>query len=106
MRRDELQKLIQGAICTLPAPFDDNFRADYGRMYDLCKSLVEQGLRTGNSLLKVAAAGGEGMLMADDEWAAMVQCVVSAADGQVPDLIAAVRQRVPEVRSRVFSERR
>ena len=84
MRRDELQKLIQGAICTLPAPFDDNFRADYGRMYDLCKWLVEQGLRTGNSVLKVAAAGGEGMQMADDEWAAMVQCVVSAADGKVP----------------------
>ena len=84
MRRDELQKLIQGAICTLPAPFDKSLRADYGRMYELCQWLVEQGLRTGNSVLKVAAAAGEGMQLADDEWAAMVQCVASAADGKVP----------------------
>lgn len=84
MRREELQQLIQGAICTLPTPFDESFRADYGRMYELCKWLVEQGLRTGNSVLKVAAAGGEGLQLADDEWAAMVQCVVSAADGEVP----------------------
>ena len=84
MRRDELKKLIQGSICTLPAPFDENHRADYGRMYELCKFLVDQGLRTGNSVLKVAAAGGEGSQLADDEWAAMVQSVVSAADGKVP----------------------
>lgn len=84
MRRDELQKLIQGAICTLPAPFDKHFHADYGRMYELCQWLVEQGLRTGNSMLKVAASAGEGMQLADAEWAAMVQCVASAADGKVP----------------------
>lgn len=84
MNRDELQQMIQGAICTLPTPFDKNFRADYGRMYELCKWLVEQGLRTGNSVLKVGAAAGEGPLLSDDEWAAMVQCAVSAVDGKVP----------------------
>ncbi len=84
MKRDELQKLVQGSICTLPAPFDDNYHADYGRLYELCKWLVEQGLRTGNSVLKLAAAAGEGPLLADDEWAALVQSAVSAADGKVP----------------------
>jgi dihydrodipicolinate synthase/N-acetylneuraminate lyase len=84
VRRNELQKLIQGAICTLPAPFDDDFHVDYGRMYELCVWLVDQGLATGNSVLKVAAAEGEGNQLADDEWPPLLHAVVRAADGKVP----------------------
>ena len=84
MRRDELQKLIQGAICYLPAPFDDDFHVDYGRMYELCQWLVEQGLATSNSVLKMATAAGEGPQLSDAEWPPLLRTVVRAAGGKVP----------------------
>jgi len=84
MRREELKQLIQGAICTLPAPFDDDFRVEPGRIYEHCQWMVSQGVATGNSVLKVAAAGGEGPQLADDEWPPLLRSVVQAADGKVP----------------------
>ena len=87
MKRDELRELIKGPICTLPAPFDSDFRPDYGRMYDLCRWLIGQGLRTGKSVLKVAAAGGEGLQLSEDEWSEMLKSVVSAAGSEVPVMV-------------------
>ena len=87
MRRDELQELIQGAIFALPAPFDDEFRVDNGRMYELCKWLVSQGLSTGNSALKVASVAGEGPMLGDNEWPSLLRTVVQAVDGKVPVML-------------------
>ena len=84
MDRQELQKLIVGAICPLPTPFDDDFRVDNGRMYELCSYLIDQGLATGNSMLKVASAVGEGSSLGDDEWPSLLRTVVRAADGKCP----------------------
>ncbi|MCL0099592.1 dihydrodipicolinate synthase family protein [Dehalococcoidia bacterium] len=84
MNREELQKLIQGAICTLPAPFDQEYEVDYGRMDELCQWLVDEGVKTGNCVLKMAAAGGEGPQLTDAEWPPLLRTVVRAADGKVP----------------------
>ena len=84
MDRQELQKLIVGVICPLPTPFDDEFRVDNGRMYELSSYLVDQGLATGNSMLKVASAVGEGPQIGDEEWPTLLRTVVQAADGKCP----------------------
>lgn len=84
MRREELKQLIQGTICTLPAPFDNEYEVDYGRMEDLCRWLVSEGVATGNCVLKMAAAGGEGPQLTDGEWPPLLRAVVRAADGKVP----------------------
>ena len=67
MNREELKKIIRGAIVTMPTPFDDDFNVDIARMSDITKWWVEQGLGTSKAPLKVAAAMGEGPDLSDDE---------------------------------------
>ena len=82
MQRDELRALIQGPIATVPTAFDDRYRLDLGRMADLAAWWVDQGLVAGTTVIKVAAAIGEGPDLADDEWPRLLQTVVDAAGGK------------------------
>lgn len=82
MSRDELRRLIQGPIATLPTPFDDDFQVDFGKMATLTQFLVESGLVTGTAVIKVAAAMGEGPQLRDNEWAPLLRTVVQAAQGK------------------------
>ena len=79
MTRDELKKLISGTIVTLPTPMDDDFKVDMGRMAELTHWWIEQGVGSGTSPLKVAAAMGEGPDLSDDEWPHLLRTVVNAA---------------------------
>ena len=79
MRRDDLKKLIRGTIATVPTAFDDGFRLDLGRMAELTHWWVENGLGTNVAPIKVAAAGGEGPDLSDDEWPHLLRTVVNAA---------------------------
>jgi 4-hydroxy-tetrahydrodipicolinate synthase len=82
--RDELKRLIVGGIATVPTPFDDDFRVDYGKVGGLTRWWVENGLVTGKSVIKVAAFIGEGPQLADEEWANLILTTVQAAEGRVP----------------------
>ena len=84
MDRQKLRKLIQGPLCTLPTPFDDDFRIDHGRMRELVRWLISEGLGAANTVLKVAVIGGEGPTLTDDEWPALLRTVIQAADGKAP----------------------
>jgi 4-hydroxy-tetrahydrodipicolinate synthase len=80
MDREYLKNAIQGPIATVPTPFDDDFNIDYGVMADLTKWWVDSGLVMGTAVIKVAAAMGEGPMLADDEWPHLLRTVVQAAD--------------------------
>lgn len=82
MTREELKKFIQGPIATLPTPMDQDFRIDFGVMSGLTEWWIEQGLVSGQAVLKVAAAMGEGPDLADDEWPHLLRTVVQAAKGR------------------------
>ena len=84
MDRDELRKLIVGPIATVPTPFDSEHRVDYGVMAAATDRWIEGGLVTGKSVIKVAAAMGEGYQLADEEWPALLRTVVQVANGRVP----------------------
>lgn len=84
MTRDELKKLLVGAVLTVATPFDDDYRVDYGRMADATARWLEWGVVTGKSFIKVAAAMGEGPQLRDDEWPHLLRTVVQVADGKVP----------------------
>ena len=84
MNREHVRKLLQGPFATVPTPFDENFRVDYGRMYEATQWWVENGLVNGKSVLKVAAAMGEGPQFRDSEWPILLHTVVQAAQGRVP----------------------
>ena len=80
MDRDELKGLIVGPIATVPTPFDDDFEVDYGKMAELTQWWVESGLVKGRSVIKVAAAMGEGPMLRDSEWPSLLRTVVQASD--------------------------
>ena len=84
MSREQMRKLLQGPFATVPTPFDENFRVDYGRMYEVTQWWVEMGLVNGKSVIKVAAAMGEGPQLRDSEWPTLLHTVVRAAEGRVP----------------------
>ena len=82
MTRDELKRLIVGPIATVPTPFDDDFEVDHGRMAAETQYWVESGLVTGQAVIKVAAAMGEGPMLSDDEWPHLLRTTVQAAQGK------------------------
>ena len=73
-----------GAVATVPTAFDDEYRVDYPRMADATDRWIEGGLVTGRSVLKVAAAMGEGPQLREKEWGRLLGTVVQAAKGRVP----------------------
>ena len=84
MRREDLRKLIVGPIATVPTAFDKNYKLDHGRMADATEVWIQSGLVTGRSVLKVAAAMGEGPQLNETEWEHVLDSVVKAAKGRVP----------------------
>ena len=88
MNRDELRSIIKGVIATVPTPFDDNYRVDHGRMLEATDNWIEAGVVEGKSIIKVAAAMGEGPQLSEGEWAGLIKTVVHAARGRVPIMAA------------------
>jgi 4-hydroxy-tetrahydrodipicolinate synthase len=77
--RDELRRLIQGPINTLPTPMNADYSLDLGAMAELTKWWVESGITRYRAPLKVAAAMGEGPDLNDEEWPQLLKSVVDAA---------------------------
>ena len=82
MNREELKGLIRGPIATVPTAMDDQYRLDLDTMAELTRWWVDQGLVKGTTVIKVAAAMGEGPDLNDDEWPKLLETVVKAADGK------------------------
>ena len=84
MDREEIRELIVGPMATVPTPFGEGYRVDYGLMAEATERWIEGGLVTGKSVLKVAAAMGEGPQLTEDEWTKLLDTAVKAAKGRVP----------------------
>jgi 4-hydroxy-tetrahydrodipicolinate synthase len=79
MTRDDLKRLIQGPIATVPTAFDAQFKLDLGVMAERTQWWVASGLVAGKAVIKVAAAMGEGPDLGDDEWPHLLRTVVNAS---------------------------
>ena len=84
MKRSELRKIIVGPMATVATPLDAEYKVDYGKMHDLTNWWIDNGLKTGNSVIKIAAAMGEGPQLRDTEWPHLLRTAVQAANGRVP----------------------
>ena len=83
MNREDVRKNLRGSIATVPTAFDDNFRVDFARMAELTNWWIENGLVKGKCVIKVAAVGGEGEKLREEEGAHLLQTVVQASKGRV-----------------------
>ena len=79
MNREQLRKRIRGTLVTLPTAFDDDLNVDMGRMAEMTRWWMDQGLGTDDAPLKTSAAMGEGPDLSDDEWPHVLRTVVNAA---------------------------
>ena len=82
MNRDKLRSLITGVIATVPTPFDESYRVDYGRMAEATNHWVENGVVNGKAVIKVAAAMGEGPQLSENEWSKLIKTVVETTAGR------------------------
>ena len=80
MNREDLREQIVGPIATVPTPFDDDHEVDLGRMHELTQTWVDEGIVRGKGVIKIAAAMGEGPMLSDDEWPALLRTTVQAAN--------------------------
>ena len=92
MNRAELKNLIQGVVVTTPTPFDEDFKLDLARTTDITRQWIEDGLGTVGAPLKIAAAGGEGPDLTDDEWHQLLRTTVNAA-GSGAVIMTAIQPR-------------
>jgi dihydrodipicolinate synthase/N-acetylneuraminate lyase len=82
MHRNELKALIVGPVVTVPTPFDDRFDVDFGLMAERTRFWVASGLVAGKAVIKVAAAMGEGPMLREWEWPALLRATTRAAEGK------------------------
>ena len=78
MNRDDLRQVICGVITTVPTAFDRHLRLDLETMAERSHWWADHGLVAGKSVIKVAAAMGEGPDLGDDEWPHLLRTVVNA----------------------------
>ena len=88
MNRDKLRSLITGVIATVPTPFDESYRVDYGRMAEATNHWVENGVVNGKAVIKVAAAMGEGPQLSENEWSKLIKTVVETTAGRAQVMAA------------------
>lgn len=84
MKRDQIKKLLVGAIATVPTPFNEDFHVNYSLMAEATENWIQAGLITGKSVIKVAAAMGEGSQLREEEGPRLLSTVVKVAKERVP----------------------
>ncbi len=84
MNREELRKLIVGPIGAVSTPFDGDLEVDLGAMHEMVQMMIDSGVCNGKGAIKIASALGEGPMLRETEWPALLRTAVNAAGGRVP----------------------
>ena len=84
MNKDEIKKLIVGPIGAISTPFDEAHEVDLGAMHGMVQRMVENGVANGKGAIKIASALGEGPMLREAEWPALLRTAVNAAGGKAP----------------------
>ena len=82
-RKDKLQ----GVVVSLPTFNDEAYNLQLDRSKRHIQWLTEHGVVEGDAVFMIAGGLGEGYFLDDDEWRAMADVVVEAADGKTPTMV-------------------
>ena len=83
MNRQQKRDVYQGVIGVTITPYYDNYEVNYGKMADLTKWWIINGLVLGDAALKVCSVMGEVPQLRENEWINMLKTTVDAAEGKV-----------------------
>ena len=83
MNRQQKRDVYQGVIGVTVTPYYDNYEVNYGKMADLTKWWISNGLVRGDAALKVCSVMGEAPQLRENEWINILKTTVDAAEGKV-----------------------
>ena len=83
MNRQQKRDVYQGVIGVTVTPYYDNYEVNYGKMADLTKWWISNGMVRGDAALKVCSVMGEAPQLRENEWINMLKTTVDAAEGKV-----------------------
>jgi len=86
MTTSRKDKLV-GIVVSLPSFCDADYKLRLDRQRTHIRWLIDKGLVGGSAVLMIAGGLGEGYFLGDDEWRAMADVLVDAAQGQVATMI-------------------
>ena len=84
MRIEEAKATFRGPMISVATPFTEDHALDINALHANIRLMVARGVRRGQGVLLVAAAGGEFPMMSMDERKEVTRASVEAAAGQVP----------------------
>ena len=84
MNRENIHDWLRGPVVAVATPFKEDFSLDLAALQDNIRFMIEGGVRTGDGVLLVGAAGGEFPSLNADERKAIMDASIEAAQGQVP----------------------
>ena len=84
MEDRQAKELFRGPMVSVATPFSADFELDLAALRDNIRFMVERGLRRGQGVLLVAAAGGEFPMLSMEERKEVTRVSVEAAQGEVP----------------------
>ena len=82
MNRNELRNIFKGVVGVTVTPYDDDYEVDHGLMYELSQWWADSGIVKGRGIIKIGAAAGEGPMLRDEEWPALLRTAVQATGGK------------------------
>ena len=80
----QAKAIFRGPMVSVATPFTEDFRLDLAALRDNIRFMVERGVRRGQGVLLVAAAGGEFPMLSMEERKEVTRVSVEAARGEVP----------------------
>ena len=83
MNRQQKRDVFQGVIGVTVTPYYDNYEVNYGKMADLTKWWISNGMVRGDAALKVCSVMGEAPQLRENEWINMLKTTVDAAEGKI-----------------------
>lgn len=87
MNRNKLKKLFVGPFGAVPTPFDKKYEIDLGALNAMIQRMIDGGVSNENGVIKIAAGLGEGPMLDESEWAALLGTAVQATQGKAPVLL-------------------
>ena len=84
MNEAQAKSTLRGPMVSVATPFDRDFKVDLDALHRHIRFMIDHGLRSGQGVLLVAAAGGEFPMLRMDERKAICEASVEAAAGEVP----------------------
>ena len=84
MEPERIREWLMGPVVAMATPFKEDYSLDLDALQENVRYMIDNGVRTGQGALLVAAAGGEHPTLSPDERKASMDAALEAAQARSP----------------------